>query len=141
MAGEQETAFVKASIVKDKQERYLQLLASPKRRREILDRFNHNLDFDPKYASVVPKELQTADKLAHLLRARGAGETCHVIADSLDADGQDLPLRDAVAEVIAHNFGSVLCCLPERLAFHKAEAVNGRRRQEALLRRAKVSRG
>ena len=119
----QETAFVKAFIVKDKQERYLQLLASPKRRREIVDRFNHNLDFEPKYAVLVPKELRTADKLAHLLRTRGAGETCHIIADSLESDGQDLPLRAALAEVIAHDFGSVLCCFPGRLAFHKAEVV------------------
>ncbi len=119
----QEAAFVKAFIVKDKQERYLQLLASPKRRREILDRFNHNLDFDPKYASVVPKELWTVDQLAHLLKARGAGETCHVIADSLDCDDQDLPLRDALAEVIAHDFGSVLCCVPGQLALYKAEAI------------------
>lgn len=61
MADEQEAAFVKAFIVKEKQERYLQLLASPKRRREILDRFNHNLDFDPKYAAIVPKELRTLE--------------------------------------------------------------------------------
>ena len=123
MADEQEAAFVKAFIVKEKQERYLQLLNSPKRRREILDRFNHNLDFDPKYAAIVPKELRTLDKMAHLLRAHGAGEMCHVIADALDADGQDLPLREALAEVIAHDFGSVLCCIPGRLAFHKAEAI------------------
>ncbi len=124
--GNQEAAFVKAFIVKDRQERYLQLLANPKRRREILDRFNHNLDFDPKYAAVVPKELRTADQLAHLLKARGAGETCHVIADSLNCDGQDMPLRDALAEVIAHDFGSVLYCVPGRLAFHKAEVIEQR---------------
>ena len=119
----QEAAFVKAFIVKDKQERYLQLLASPKRRREILDRFNHNLDFDPKQAALVPKELRTTEKLAHLLKARGTGATCHIIADSLDADGQDLPLREALAEVLAHDFGSVLCCLSGRLAFYKAESI------------------
>lgn len=123
MADEQEIAFVKAFIVKDKQERYLQLLAGPRRRRNILDRFNHFLDFDPRYASLVPKELRTVDKMAQLLTAHGAGKICHVITDSLDCDGQDLPLRDALAEVIAHDFGSVLCGLPGRLAFHKAEAV------------------
>ena len=119
----QEEAFVKAFIMKDKQERYLQFLASPKRRREILDRFNHNLDFETKYAALVPKEMRTAERVAYLLRRQGAGETCHVIADSLDCDGQDLLLRDAIAEVIAHDFGSVLCCLSGQLAFHKAEVI------------------
>jgi len=120
---EQEAAFVKAFIVQDKQERYLRLLASPKRRRDILDRFNHNLDFKPEYAELIPQELRTADKVAGLLRARGAGKTCHVIADSLDADGQDMSQTEAVDKVIAHDFGSVLCCLPRRLAFYKAETV------------------
>ena len=120
---EQEADFVRAFIVKDKQERYLQFLASPKRRREILDRFNHVLDFDPKFADLVPKEFRTADTLTQLLRKHGASETCHVMADSLGVDGADLPLREAVAKVIAHDFGSVLCCLRGRLAFHKAEAI------------------
>ena len=120
---EQEAAFVKAFIIKDKQERYSQFLASPKRRREILDRFNHVLDFDPKYAALVPKELRTAEKLTQLLRKRGAAETCHVMADSLAIDGADLPLPEALDQVIAHDFGSVLCCSPGRLAFHKAEAI------------------
>ena len=119
----QESAFVKAFIVKDKQERYLQLLGSPKRRRDILDRFNHHLDFDSKYAKRIPEEFHTIDKVAHLLRVRGAGRTCHVIADTLDADGQELPLREALAVVITHDFGSVVCCIPGRLAFHKAEAI------------------
>jgi hypothetical protein len=120
---EQEAAFVKAFIVKDRQERYLQFLASPKRRREILDRFNHVLDFDPKFAALVPKEFRAADKLTQLLRKRGATEHCHVMAASLAIDGRDLPLQEALSEVIAHDFGSVLCCLPGRLAFHKAEAI------------------
>lgn len=101
----------------------MQFLASPKRRREILNRFNHALEFDPKFATPVPKELCTAERLMQLLRQRGAAETCHVMADSLDIDGEDLPLREALAQLIAHDFGSVLCCLPGRLAFHKAEAI------------------
>ncbi len=119
----QEAAFVKAFIVKDKQERYLHLLASPKRRREILDRLNHNLDFDPKYAVLVPYEFRATAKTAQLLRTRGAGATCRVIADTLDADRLDLPLQEALARIIAHDFGSVLCCLPGQIAFYKPEAV------------------
>ena len=118
----QEEAFVKAFIVKGKQERYLTLLAGRKRR-EILDRFNHVLDFEPKFAAVIPREMRTVEKVTRLLRERGAAQTCHVMVDSLDIDGEDLPLEDALAQVIAHDFGSVLCCLPGRLAFHKAEAI------------------
>src|SRR5438132_1906081 len=41
-----EEAFVRAFIVPEKQERYLSLLLSPKRRRDILARLDHQLDYD-----------------------------------------------------------------------------------------------
>ena len=120
---EQEAAFVKGFAAKEKQERYLHLLAGPKRRRDILDRLNHTLDFDPRYAALIPQELRTAAEMTRQLRERGAGAICHVIADTLDADGRDSPLPDALTEVITHDFGSVLCCLPGRLAFYQPEAI------------------
>lgn len=52
-------------------------------------------------------------------------QICHVMAKSLATDGEDSPLREALTQVIAHDSGSVLCCLPGRLAFHKAEAIEG----------------
>ena len=120
---EQERALVGAFIIKDKRERYLQMLANPKRRRDILDRFNHLLDFDPSFAALVPKEMRTSERVVQLLRQRGAPEMCHVVVDSLDIDSEDLPLKEALESIIAHDFGSVVCCLPGRLAFHKPEAV------------------
>ena len=114
-----------AFIIKDKQEKYLQVLADPKRRHEILNRFNRILDFAPRFATLVPKELRAADKIVRLLNEKEATQSYHVMAKSLATDGEDSPLREALTQVIAHDSGSVLCCLPGRLAFHKAEAIEG----------------
>jgi len=81
-----------AFIIKDKQEKYLQVLADPKRRHEILNRFNRILDFAPRFATLVPKELRAADKIVRLLNEKEATQSCHVMADSLDIDGQGLQL-------------------------------------------------
>ena len=47
-----ETAFVSAFVVPEKRARYLEFLAKPKRRRELLDRLNHFFDFVPQFATV-----------------------------------------------------------------------------------------
>jgi hypothetical protein len=118
-----EEAFVNAFIVREKRSRYLQFLASSKRRREILDRLNHTLDYDPALATRLPSEHQSADAVERLLKQKGAGATCHLIADSHNVDGQDLPLKEALTQAVTHDFGLIVCCVPGRLAFYKAEDI------------------
>ena len=44
----------------------------------------------------------------------------HVMADSSDLDGLDLPLSDALEAFIMHPFAVVVSCVPGRLAvFHE----------------------
>jgi hypothetical protein len=54
MNTEQEEAFVRAFILPDKQERYLQLLTSPKRRHKALASFYHTLGTVPERTVVIP---------------------------------------------------------------------------------------
>jgi hypothetical protein len=121
-----EEAFVQAFIVPDKQSRYLSLLASRKRRDMFLDRLNHHLDYDPAFAVRVSPEQQTAERIETLLRKRGAPHTCHVISSKSDWDAQDLPLHDALDFVFGSSIGTVLCCIPGRLAYYEAEDIRGR---------------
>ncbi len=46
-----EQAFVRAYIVAEKRDRYLAFLKGRKHRRKILDRLNHSLDYDERYAT------------------------------------------------------------------------------------------
>ncbi len=56
-----------------------------------------------------------------MLKSKGAGETCHIISDIIELDGLDLPLRDALEEIESYILGSILCCVPGRLAYYKPE--------------------
>ena len=117
-----ETALVKAFIKREKWARYLQLLANRKRRKEILIRLNHNLDYLPAYAVEVPADQDYPEALELLLQARGAPATCHVLVNGLPIDGREVPVREALDIVCMHMYGSVLSCIPGHLAYHRPEA-------------------
>ena len=121
-----EEAFVQAFIVSDKQSRYLSLLASRKRRDMFLDRLNHHLDYDPAFATRIPSAQQTAERIEALLRKRGAPDTCHVISSKSDWDAKDMLLHDALELVFGFSIGTVLCCVPGRLAYYEAEDIGDR---------------
>jgi hypothetical protein len=123
-----EEALVRAFIAPERRTRWLEGLASAKRRRKQLDRLNHCRDLDDRYATAVPS---SAD-VAALLRSRGAPETCYVLSDTPGLDGREMPLAEAVCEAELAGWGTLLGCVPGRLAYYYDEA--GLRRM--LLERA-----
>ena len=124
-----EQATIRAFVVTAKRDRFITLLGSRKRRREILEDLNHFADWDERYAHPVP----TQSDVAAVLRNAGAPAECRVISDSPDLDGRDMPLDDAVAGSEEYSFASVLCCIPGKLAFYFDEV--GAPRNRVLLQR------
>ncbi len=119
---EHEAAFAKAFLVSEKRARFIQFLADGKRRKEMLERLNRHLAYIPEFAWEVPGEQDFPDELEKLLKAKGAGPTCHVMVLGLKADGRELPLREALNLVCLHRYGAILSCLPGRLAYYKPES-------------------
>jgi hypothetical protein len=118
---EHERGFVAAFIIPERRQRYLTLLANPRRRGKALERLNHGQDIDFSCTQVVPAGWDT-DTMADTLARLGAGPGCYVIADASDLDGQTLPLRDALWKASVHGFGVVVSCLPGRLCCYKPES-------------------
>jgi hypothetical protein len=118
-----EEATVRAFIVPSKRNRYLSLLANGKRRPKFLDRLNHCHDIDHRYAT----ELSTPADIPALLRSHGAPDDCHVISDYREIDGRKMPLDDALNEAETIGWGTIICCLPGRLAYYLDEAGSKRR--------------
>jgi len=113
-----EDATVRAFIIAARRDRYLLFLGDPKKRAKIRGRLHHCHDFDARYATAFPS---TVD-IPKLLRSHGAGATCHVISGSRGIDGQEMPIEEAVAETDSADSGSLLCCVPGRLAFYIGES-------------------
>jgi hypothetical protein len=118
-----EVAMVRAFIKRPRQERWLSALGSPKSRRRLLDRLNHCDDIDERFAS----PLDCREDAMAMLAARQAPAVCHAISDIAELDGRDLSLAKAIELAEAGGFGTILCCLPGRLAYYRDEAGQGRR--------------
>jgi hypothetical protein len=121
-----EEAFVRSFIVAEKQARYIEQLASPKRRRQLLDRLDHALDYDPAFAIRIPPSQQKPASIETLLRKKGAGDICHTISSSSDWDAREMPLAEALELVVGSGMGTVLSCVPGRLAYYEAEDMSER---------------
>lgn len=123
-----EEATIRAFITPARRIRWLESLASAKRRGRFLDRLNHCRDIDERYATPLPSN---ADVVA-VLKALGAPATCYVVSCTADLDARELPLARAVAEAESGGWGTLIICVPGRLAYYYDEC--GERRM--LLKRA-----
>lgn len=113
-----EEATIRAFMRKERRERWVAGLASAKRRPRMLDKLNHTDDIDEKHATVLPGGADIESEL----RRRGAGEICHVISDNADLDGRDLSLGEALRKMEEGTWGTLICCVPGRLAYYMSES-------------------
>ncbi|HSH58785.1 MAG TPA: hypothetical protein VK988_03915 [Acidimicrobiales bacterium] len=121
MDADPEQATVRAFVIPERRDRWLQGLRSRKQRTKITDRLPHCDDFEPRHMHRVPKGEQTPSGVFTELTRRGAPSVCHIISEDNDIDGKDLPLDDALADVVGRGYGTLLICLPGRLAYYESE--------------------
>ena len=113
-----EEAFVSTFVIPEKRIRYSEFLAKPKRRGEILDRFNHFFDFVPELAVQVPRT--SPAQLAALLRRSGAPASAWIIGGG-SYDACEMPLAEAVERAFDSGWGAVVSCVPGRLVLYMQE--------------------
>ena len=124
---ERERLIVKTFIIRGKRPRYFYCLDDEKGRRSKLDKLNHCNDLDPRFVEWLPKK---SDVLS-MLRESGSPEEAYVMSFAEEIDGKTLPLEDAVRQTIWYAWGTIVSCIPGKLAFYYDE--DGLRR--AILRR------
>lgn len=126
---EHQEQIIAAFIMKEKQERYrFQLASSDERKRNVcMGRLNHCRDLDLRYVVWLPRN---TDVVA-LLRKVGSGRTVYIFSSAGAIDGTIMPLEDALEATVREGWGTILSCVPGRLAFYYDE--DGERR--ALLQR------
>ena len=117
----QEEAFVHAFVVLGKRDRYLQLQASPSRRKKILGVLYHSLDVIPERVTPIENRDHTSERVEQLLRWKGAGATCYLISPERELDQQEMSLREALETLITQDGTAIVYCLEGRLAYCKAE--------------------
>lgn len=122
-----EVAAITAFIAKDKRDRYLGFLGNPKRRDKLRGLLAHGTEGHLDAAckkNILPKD-QNVEGILSILTARGAPESCRVISQYSRIDGRDMPLREALEEVVGYG-GALISCVPGRLGYFEGEGKNVR---------------
>ena len=117
---ESERAFVNAFVEAKRRSRWLSRLAG-KGRSAQLDRLNHFRDLDVS----LMRRLDGEGDVKRLLRSLGAPDDCLIMSDCSDIDGVMCSLEEALRVAQDCYWGTVILCVPGRLAFFKDEADGG----------------
>jgi len=121
MVNPHEAAFVEAFIVKQRRERASEFLANPKNRDKFTAAFDHHGRnyFLAECIRPFPARHQHPSHIKDMLESLGAPATCHVIGGV--RDGEEVELFEAFKEVVGYGMGTVLSCVPGRLAYFEGE--------------------
>lgn len=127
---EDETALVNAFVVAHKRERLLAKLSGPREQRdeELREHLPHESRWDPRYVVPIAAAHQTARRIGEELERRGAGPDLpvYVLSASPRLDARRCTLEEALRDVVGSSSGTVICCIPGRLAYYEGEEA-GRR--------------
>ena len=110
-------AIIDAFITSVRRERWRASLKNSRRRRGMLDRLNHCRDLDERYT----RSLLSVSDVFPALRARGAPATCYVLSDTADIDSRTMLVGEAVQAAEDGGWGTILSCIPGKLAYYYDE--------------------
>jgi hypothetical protein len=116
-----EEATIKAFIRQNRQERCLRFLSDPKRRREFTAGLAHFRELDAKYGLRIPPNQRNPASVLKLLVSMGAGSKGCVISENPRLDGREMDLDVALKETIGYGMGTIISCIPGRLAYFEDE--------------------
>jgi len=116
-----EHALIAAFVKRSKRDRYRQILSKPRLRHKFTDQLAHFTDFDPKYRLRIPSNKLFVDNIAHELQKRHSPNIVFAMSEDPRLDQQELPLVEALKQVVGRGMGTVLSCIPGRLAFVETE--------------------
>jgi hypothetical protein len=116
-----EDALIAAFVKRSKRDRYREILSNPRLRRKFTDQLAHFADFDPKYRLPFPTNKLFVDNIAIELRKRHSPNIVFAISEDPALDQKELPLVEALKQIVGRGMGTVLSCIPGRLAFVETE--------------------
>lgn len=116
-----EEALVKAFIPAHRQERFLEIIAKPKKRAKLLTELSHFKALNPQFMVAIPSNQRSPLALAKILRAKGAGATCYVMSENRQLDGREMDLDAALKETVGGQMGTLISCVPGRLGYFEDE--------------------
>lgn len=116
-----ELALIAAFVKRSKRDRYREILSNPRLRHKFTDLLAHFSDFDPRYRLPIPSNKLFVDNIAIELQKRHSPNIVFAISEDPTLDQKELPLVEALEQIVGCGMGTVLSCIPGRLAFVETE--------------------
>jgi hypothetical protein len=110
-------------FIPTKRERYAEMIGHPKKRPKFLLELAHLNSLDQRYVLPMPPKKLFPEHIAAILTQKGAPQTCWVTSENHDLDGREMPLLEALKEVVGCQMGAFLTCIPGKLAYYEGEAM------------------
>src|SRR5438445_4821442 len=94
--------LIRPFLSRDARARFTDIDPGTKKRTKLLNRLCHDYEstLDWRIAQPIPTAEQTAELIAPLLRKLGAGKTCYVLCSISQWDGLQVPLAEALGELV-----------------------------------------
>jgi hypothetical protein len=116
-----EHSLIAAFVKRGKRDRYRDMLSSPRLRHKFTDQLAHFTDFDPKYRLPISSNKLFVDNIAFELQKRHSPSIVFAISEDPTLDQKELPLVEALKQIVGRGMGTVLSCIPGHLAFVETE--------------------
>lgn len=119
---EHEEKLITSFILKEKRNRWQTQLSDPQKRDAHLARLNHLHDLDEKYVTWLPSNTD----IEQLLLSSGSPSEIYILSDFKSINGKFLRLGDAVHQTVGGGWGTIISCIPGRLAYYYDECGDRR---------------
>lgn len=116
-----EQALIAAFVTRSKRDRYREFLSDPRLRHKFTRQLPHFKDFDPKYRVSIPSSKLFVNNIAAELQKRHSPGIVFAISEDPALDQHEMPLVGALEQIVGRGMGTVLSCIPGRLAFVETE--------------------
>jgi hypothetical protein len=116
-----ELSLIAAFVNRNRRDRYREFVSNPRLRHKFTNQLAHFSDFDPKYRLSIPSNSLFADNIACELQKRHSPDIVFAISENPALDQKELPLVEALQQTVGRGMGTVLSCIPGRLAFVETE--------------------
>ena len=116
-----ENSLIAAFVNRNKRDRYREFVSNPRSRHKFTHQLAHFTDFDPKYRLPFPSNSLFVDNIARELQKRQSPNVVFAISEDPALDQKELPLVEALQQIVGRGMGTVLSCIPGRLAFVETE--------------------
>ncbi len=101
-------------------------LLNPKKRKKFTLQLAHCKHLDARFMFEITGAQSHPPDIERLLRSKGAPVDCYVISEYSEWDGKFMPLAAALKGVVGYDMGTVVSCIPGKLAYYEDEAMQPR---------------